>query len=289
MENNKFAFRCYYKLKDALGRFDSVVECNELAVRQFVESLNCSDNKEKFFSESYAKYGVRVNSLDSDVFHTRISQWYILSVYQQAEDFFTEFRREHPDGSTWGKRNDKESQLAGLMRVLSLNELGLDPDGQGIRCKIFEYYRLIRNRFMHTSVNEKQLSTALKDIEDHSVSVDNEFRVNAPNSYNSVRFDDFILFSRVTKDIAQQLCYVKKPLVSGIVEMLIKRSKAEDDLDVNLKGLKVFANNPNRLRKALSRLLKSQYNLQESEVDAIMEELMKRGLLVQRKEHLLQE
>lgn len=282
MENKKFAFRCYYKLKDTLGRFDSVVECNELAVRQFIESLNHSDDKEKFFSESYKKYGVRVNSLNSGIFHTRISQWYILSVYQQAEDFFREFRSEHPEGCTWSNRNEGESQLSYLMRVLNINEMELDPDGKGIRLRIFEYYRLIRNRFMHTSASENQLSRVLKDIEGHSVSIKEKFHVNAPNSYDSVAFDDFILFSRVTKDIAQNLCHITKPSVTGIVEMLIKRSEAEDDLDINLAGLKVFANNSSRLLKALSRLLKSQYNLQGNEVEAIMDELIERGLLVQR-------
>lgn len=282
MENKKFVFRCYYKLKDTLGRFDSVVECNELAVRQFIESLNCSDDQESFFSESCKKYGVRVNSLDSDIFHARISQWYILSVYQQAEDFFREFRNEHPEGSKWSNRSEGESQLSCLMRSLNINEIQLDPDGQGIKLRIFEYYRLIRNRFMHTSASENQLSRALKRIEEHPISVNERFHVNAPNSYEFVTFDDFILFSRITKDIAQNLCHIAKPSVDGIVEMLIKRSEDKDDLDVNLKGFKVLANNPGRLLKALNRLLKIQYNLQESEVKAIMDEIIDRGLLVQR-------
>lgn len=279
MENRNFAFRCYFKLKDTLGRFDSIVECNELAVRQFVESLNRSDNKEEFFSESSKKYGVRVNYLDSNLFHTRISQWYILSVYQQAENFFKEFRREHPDGSTWSERRHDETQLAHLMRVLSIDALTLDP--KGIKCNIFDYYRLVRNRFMHTNTDESKLSKVLADINDHSVDVAAEFHVNAPNDYNSLDFDDFILFSRVTKDITQQLCHVTKPSVSGIVKMLRERAEALDP-EIDLKGLRVFSNNKNRLQKSLSRLLKSQYNLQEDEVEAILDELIKCGLLVQR-------
>jgi hypothetical protein len=81
MNNSKFAFRCYFKLKNNLGRFDSIVECNELAIRQFL-SLLIQSNREKVISELSSKHGIRVNNLDSDLFQSRISQWYILSVYQ---------------------------------------------------------------------------------------------------------------------------------------------------------------------------------------------------------------
>lgn len=280
MANTNFIFRSYSKLKTNLGRFDSVVECNELAVREFVKSVNNSDKQDKYIEELSEKHGVKVNKFEPNLFHVRISQWYILSVYQQAEEFIDEFKKEHPKSHEWctgeKQRKQKETSLQHLLRVLNLKESDIDSNGKGIRFQIFEYYRLIRNRFMHTDVDEKRLANALEKIKNYSVSVFDEFRVNAPNEYNKLTFDDFILFSRVTKDIAQEICRLAKPSPSEIVQMLLKRDKEEDPnkKEINLKSLKRFINNKEQLKKRLQHLLRSQYNLQEDEVDPIMEELI---------------
>jgi hypothetical protein len=289
MVNQNFAFRCYFKLKDNLGRFDSVVECNELAVREFVEIANTSINQDEYIQRLSEKHGVKVDKMEAEIFHIRICQWYILSVYQQAEEFFDEFKKEHPRWKEWStipehRKNDnpKETELQYLLRFLNiLNPSDIDLKGKGIRYEIFEYYRLIRDRFMHTDFKEKKLLNALEKINNHEISVFQEFHVNAPNEYNQLNFDDFILFSRVIKDIAQELCRIARPSASEIAKMLLERDQEKDPnkKEINLKSLKKFSNNKERQRRCLQRLLKSQYNLQEKEVDPIMEELKVHGLL----------
>jgi hypothetical protein len=131
---------------------------------------------------------------------------------------------------------------------------------------------------MHTNTKKSLLEKEIELIKSHSINIHEKFKVNAPNNYENLNFDDFVLFSRVTKDIAQQLCYATKPSAYDIAQMLSKREQGGDP-EINLRRLKLFSNNKDRLRKSLIRLLKSQYNLQENEVEPIMDELIKIGLL----------
>jgi hypothetical protein len=281
MENKNFAFRCYFKLKTNLGRFDSVVECNELAIREFEAIAKSSISQEEYIKSLSKKHGVKVDSIDAAIFRVRISQWYILSVYQQAEEFFKEFKHEHPKRSQWTQKTERETNLNYVLTSLNIKASDLDATEKGIRYDIFEYYRLIRNRFMHTDVKEDKLLELLNKINQNKTIVFEKYRVEAPNEYNKLNFDDFILFSRVTKDIAQELCHLAKPSASEIAQMLIERDQEKDPKkkEINLKGLKRFSNNRERQRKCMQNLLKSQYNLQEEDFYPIMEELKARGLL----------
>ncbi|MBD2663819.1 hypothetical protein B6N60_05207 [Richelia sinica FACHB-800] len=277
MENKNFAFRCYFKLKNNLGRFDAIVECNELAIRELTAIGNQSLSQEEYIKNLSEKHGVKVDIIELDIFRVRISQWYILSVYQQAEEFIREFISEHPRSSEWTQKSDKESQLQYLLTRLNITPYDLDETGKGIRCEIFEYYRLIRNTFMHSSSKEdKKVLNLLKKINENKASVVEQYRVEAPNEYSKLGFDDFILFSRVTKDIAQELCRLAKPSPSEIAQILIAR---DEEKEINLKSFKKFSNNVERQRKFMKNLLKSQYNLQEEDVDPIIQELKGKGLL----------
>lgn len=57
----KFTFASYRTLKKTLGEFDAVVECNELAIREFVENIH--RHGEEFIQAQSRQHEIRVSSI----------------------------------------------------------------------------------------------------------------------------------------------------------------------------------------------------------------------------------
>ena len=87
--SNGFIFPCFRTLKQTLGEFDAIVECTELATRRFIDNANSSGNVENYISEQSKRYDVRVDNVDIATMPVRVAQFHIISVYQQAEYFFS--------------------------------------------------------------------------------------------------------------------------------------------------------------------------------------------------------
>ena len=147
----KFSFQSFRNLKKGLGEFDAVVECNELAIREFISNLSKAINKETFIHSLSEKYNVKVDTVSIKLFESRIRQFYIMSVMQKAEQFFDEFKKEYKDyKSEWINKKDGETDLDNLL----INTFGSLKNGiKEIKDEVYygyEYYRFIRNRFAHS-------------------------------------------------------------------------------------------------------------------------------------------
>ncbi len=95
INETKFSFKAFRKLKKGLGKFDAVVECNEMAIREFLKNLKGSQDQKQFIKDLSQKHGVKVDTVNVQLFSSRIRLFYILSVMQLAEQFIDELRKEY--------------------------------------------------------------------------------------------------------------------------------------------------------------------------------------------------
>lgn len=278
-QSTNFIFQAYRILKKALGRFDAVVECNELAIREFLSIAENSENPSGYLEQISRKHNIAVNDIELDLWQVRAAHFYILSVYQQFEEFLENFRIEHPASESWDyRKTQKEDHKQETLFMSILRNIGTKDHIENkriigaYRIDIYEYYRLVRNRFMHTEIKDKKLYNKLVEIKkDYASLIKEKYKVEtAPNDYEKISFDDFILFTRVVKDIVLQLCHIAKPSDKEIAEMIIVMDQMGDD-NIKLKNLKKFKNNLDRLNNALLTLLHNLYNLDRKEAQPIVE------------------
>jgi hypothetical protein len=91
LDITKFSYFSYRKLKKTLGEFDAVVECNEIAIKEFIENAP-KENLQKYIQQLSSKHKVKVDKVDFLKFSSRIRQYYVASVSQQSEQFLKDFR-----------------------------------------------------------------------------------------------------------------------------------------------------------------------------------------------------
>jgi len=270
-----FRFMAYRDFKRTLGKMNAAVECAELAVRRFLQDARCSDNPTAFVQAVSAELNVRVDHLDASLLRGLISQLHITSVHQEFEYFLTSMARELRGKSIEPDKGD--SLLKGtLKQLLGGYEKALKEVG---RCEVevAEYYRLVRNSFAHEGSDgaRKVDVTRLRELVKQEG--DSFSRLNAPHSFGAVDFDDFVLFTRIVKRLAEKLCQAVRPTNDEIVEMIRKHNE-HAAFDVNFKKLRRRKQNPDQLRRAVTNLLRTLYSLDSDESAPIVESLM-RGLL----------
>ncbi len=275
-QKTSFKFKSYRNLKNNLGKFDAIVEYNELAVREFFACAEGYENPNEYISLLSERHHIRVNAVNLSAMPTRIAQFYILSVFQQAEEFLENFRREYKEfvQKEWAD-DEKDSLLEKILKNIGTVFLENRSAIGELKLEIFDYYRLVRNQFMHTEIKGERLNTYFGKLRNYSEHINAEYKVNqAPNKYNEMSFEDFILFSRVTKDIAFELCQLGRPSDEELVHR-IQRLDQEEGSGVNFSKLKKLKNNRTRLENALYNLLREQYALvDKSEAEPIVKTLI---------------
>lgn len=259
----KFSFRAFRSLKKGLGEFDAVVECNEMAIREFLKNLKASANQKEFIQDLSQKHGIRVDTVSVDLFSSRIRLFYILSVMQQAEQFIDEFRKEYklykPE---WAEKQDGETDLDNLLRnIYSSKGRGIDSIGKEVYHG-FEYYRSVRNRFAHSEEKDlKKLDSQCVKImayEDFYRSTFHSF--DSPNSYDKIDFNDFLLITNIVKNIGYTLCGHCKPSNAEIAEKLTDfEVKIGNKTIKPLKSVFKLKNDPQRFSNAIGNLLNSVF------------------------------
>lgn len=82
-----FRLNCVSELYKNLGKFDAIVEFTELAVEDFISQTSPKEF-DLFIEQKSKQHNIKVNTVDQNIFCSRISKNYILSVYQNAEFSF---------------------------------------------------------------------------------------------------------------------------------------------------------------------------------------------------------
>ncbi|CAG1020596.1 hypothetical protein DOJK_00454 [Patescibacteria group bacterium] len=268
LDITKFSYKSYRKLKKSLGEFDAVVECNEIAIREFIEKANTEDS-EKYIQQLSIKHRIKVDNVDFVKFSSRIRQFYIVSVTQQFEQFLADFRNEwkkyFPDRAWIPRDRDSgETELDNCLKNIQLTKYLVEF---GNYINHYDYYRLVRNFTAHTDRDIKAIERSLKKIE---MPIDNICRI--PNSLENIDFTDFHILTNVVKHIAFVICQRSKPDNDIIAQVLFDISKENKANAYN--GLKKLKNDDIRYRKALSSFVVTNFGrISESDLEQITNKL----------------
>lgn len=260
-----FSFPSSRRLTRYLGESDAILEIDELACRFFVDAANQSGDKAGFVLECSERFGVCVNLSEFDGWRAHLAQRHIVAVYESAEMFFKEFRREHSELN----RREWTGDVDGKSRMtLALENVGASFDqarnvvGMDLISR-FEYYRLVRNWIVHDKERNPEKETkALESLSPYSASNSTALgRLVAPNCPNALNFDDFILFSRVTKLVAERLNDLGTPSQDSWVSTF------------DLKPFKSLLKKPDRMRNAVSGKLRTEFGMNHEAAEWISKNL----------------
>lgn len=254
--NNRgaFSFPSMRRLFRYLGETDALVELTELAARAFVESANLSGDVGAFVAAQSNKHGIRVNLSEFGHLSRHLGRSSIVTVYQSAERFLHEFRKEHTTlyGSRpWTGDADDVDPLTVTLRNVATSASEAETKIGADLLSRFQYYRVIRNWVVHTKeIDDSKPRAMFEKLVPYSAEHDAQFRlVKAPNLPGHLGFDDFILFSRVTKSIAEKLCEIATPPLKHWEHAF------------PLAGFKHLSTNSSRMRNAVMGRLRTEYGM----------------------------
>lgn len=259
--DSTFRYKCYLTNRKIFGEIDAIVECVELSVREFSRQVQKADDPEGYIVDMARQNGVRVNTVKFPDLHQRTSCLHILNVYQQFDVFLNEFKRE-ASGISLSSEQGNESLFMQILGCLD-NVDGLVSE---LEIEILEYYREIRNIFMHGDVRPDKAERRRKKMAGIDQSDGILEKYDAPNCYENIQFDDFVLFTKVAKDVEKKLCILARPSNDQIAELLRETR--------GYRSAQKLKTNPERMRRALIQLCATEYALSKGEADEIVRILL---------------
>jgi hypothetical protein len=256
-----FRLNCVSELYKNLGRFDAIVEFTEISIRDFIRQANQTGDFDSFLQTKSNQHNIRVNTIDQAVYRARISHSYILSVYQTAELFIHQFRDEHIDlyNNTWTLDDTKDNLLIKTIRKISAVNPATTHIGAH-RLSIFNYYRIVRNKYSHDRISETRVDQEFQNINQFRTQIQADYTgLTAPNDFDNISFDDFILFSRAIKDIAYGLNYLVTPTNEQLRDYYIRKEL-----------FKELNENPSRKANALKGHMLSNFGIENDQANIII-------------------
>lgn len=261
-----FSYKCYRDFKSYLGKLDAYVELNELAIRTFKKSANNAPDIKDFISGLSEEHNIKVQFESFPNLSAWAAQHYIVAVHEATYFFLREYRQEfmgalglsfkhdwpNPDGN---KLIDTLAQVELLTKKADVRS----AVGE-VQIAIFNYYHFLRNRLAHLHTkNDHKLNEEYQLVCTRKKEIGQLYKVdNAPNHLDNMNFDDFYIFTRAVKEIANGLCTIGMPTPQQIVNYIGKDK---------FKGLKKFANNIKRQQQYVSRMIEPFFG--EIEIDAV--------------------
>jgi len=262
--DTSFRFASYRDFKRSLGKINAANECTELAIRSFIDGARKAPSADAYIQQLSEVYKVKVDAVDLDALSAQIGQYHVISVHQQFELFLREFRSEHPN-SKWEKV-EGDDLLKSTLKSIGGGFAATAALIGRLEVDVADYYRLIRNRFVH-ALEERAVPVRAEDLRSRVRESEKYARLTAPNEYGAVGFDDFVLFARVSKQIALQLCKVARPTDQEITDMLTQN--VDQKRSVN-EIVRRFRKEPERLHNALATFLRSSFSLERQESEPII-------------------
>lgn len=204
----KVSFESHRNFIKRLGESDAVVEFTEVAVRAFVAQAQESGDFKNFLSTQSAQHSIRVNDVTLTTYREKICRGYLIMVAQNFEQFLGELKQDYLllFKESWRQRKEGETLLDNTL--LSLN---VKPNAQLLA--LFKYYSFIRNSHAHGDI--KDANQELKKVYEYKESIIGKYRLDAPNHFDKIKFDDFILFTRAVKDLSDE---ITNPIYTKIIE-----------------------------------------------------------------------
>lgn len=204
IEKTTFSIPSYRDLKKSLGKYDALVEFLECSCRAFLKNHeNSGLSFNEYLAEESAEYGIHLRDLSLENYRHVINSSYLLFPYASFDEFINSYKLEVRfliDRGFILINKDDASQFERL--IISLNNIGINPEIPQIRKDLFDYYRLIRNSVAHNGVKKSTGIYKRIDL--------NEIKSMYPTLTGLqvegfTDFDDFILCTANIKDISNLL------------------------------------------------------------------------------------
>ena len=213
--------------KDVLGRYCAINQFVELSKRCFVKEHQKEIQNRETFIELATEYAVTLTNYDAESMVSEICRSYIVNVHLCFETFLKDvYRQMKKYGKIeYSSRNQEESFLSCVVRNICGSKLEVDIKPLYELC---EYYRLIRNTSVHDLCEIDSHETEYRKIQKYDFKTDTKFsKLVAPNKYEQISFDDFVMFSRSCVELATYLfgkvSYDYKKIVLDIPDKQVKK------------------------------------------------------------------
>jgi hypothetical protein len=256
-----FLFDSYRSLAQELGEMDGLAAALAIATRHFIDDAIASGHPQNYALDLAMANSVATRFVDFDGLTPHLCQLLIVGTYQQAEAFLDNFRAEQRAmGRTWRPRMDGETRLHHALDCLpgefsvNLTKVGKE------RYEVHDYYRRIRNGFVHSSIDRRNLDDHYDRVVVHRELVRDEYNLLAPNLFGQLTFHDHLLFTRVTKYLATDLCRLGPPDRGKELALILAEPDAHQ-----IEPITRFSqrrDSDDSMRRAIRAWFKSRHNFQ---------------------------
>jgi hypothetical protein len=206
-------FKSFSELKKTLGQYDAAVELKELSLR-FLNSQFNQNNKIEFISSISKKVNIAYNPASYDESKRLICLSYISMAYSGFDNFVYSLNSEIE--TIFGKKNINTDGLCELdiliEKMKQITNKTINPIKNIVEYDIVQYYRLIRNEFVHPFINKHEnIDYFYKRIDKNKLNKAYPKYSSCLNTKNNISFDDFIFLSLIIKEYAKILCDFIEP------------------------------------------------------------------------------
>lgn len=226
-----FLFDSYCRLAADLGRVDALASAIVLSTRFFTDAATSSGGEQAFAVSQAIRFQVGTRWVSFKDLPPHTAQLLLVGVYQQAEGFFSDVKEEAASfGRVWRNKEKGESPLLYLLDCIKDPKVTLAAIAKSMgteRVQLFEYYRILRNGFVHLEIERERLSREYKRVQKYRGLVKRDYGLDAPNDFANLTYDDFLLFTRLAKYIATDVCILSVPKGSELV--LFLKSQEQTD------------------------------------------------------------
>jgi len=265
-----FSLPCYRQLQKEMGELDAMVEMTELAARYFVAAAANDTSVKDFVAAASKSHGVCVNVSELESFQTHLYRHHIVVVYESADRFLSNLRREHLDLLCHEYSGDAKGIDKLSLALKNMKQTTHEMQrfvGKDLISR-FHYYRAVRNWVLHEEecVIEK-VESAFEKLVSWSPENEKEYvKLAAPSPPEELCFDDFVLFSRISKTIGERLSQASMPDGDEWCNVV----------DGHATIFRKLAGNTPRIQKKVAVSLKTVFGLDTTTSDQIAIEIVQK-------------
>lgn len=263
-----FKYEAYNNLLAELGRLDYVVEISEISVKDFLKKMNQSNDPESYLKEKSNEFGIMVSFDPSNNYYNQIVLGNISNVYHLGETFFYELQAEFNSISnedwTFEQGKTKLDQVISFFK--GLNRINNTDEIDDYLIDIFAYYHQLRVYFSHKKTTSKgeidsKYKKAIKHFDSELLK---RYRVeNSPKKLEEIDFEDYFLFTQITKDLALKISSIGYPKPEGLANLEV------------IRRMKKFKDDSVRLKKSIENALITKYGfIKENDSDTLVSEII---------------
>jgi hypothetical protein len=267
-----FIYPSYRLLAHRLGATDGLASAITMATRHFLDHSSHRDDKQEFGLMLAKRYRISTRYIDLDTLFSHMIGLLMVATSKYMEDFFDRFRQEQQAiGRTWRNKEKGESELKMALSCISGGFVANKEKIGSERYELLEYYRTVRNSSAHSGVESRRLCADFKNVQRYRQTIENEFGLEAPNRYDALTFHDHLLYTRLVKYLATDLCRLAPPETAlEFKKILVEKELFPRESNSFLLRL----GHDEGLRRKLRTLFFSGYNFNLDKYPSIEEELV---------------